>query len=60
MALMVRYGGTLLQHVPMKPDRIRRVSKGALLRAVPTRGHVAGASAGSFAHPTILFERNAL
>jgi hypothetical protein len=37
-----------------------RVGKGALLRAVPTRGHVAGASAGSFAHPTILFEWNAL
>jgi hypothetical protein len=37
-----------------------RVGKGALLRAVPTRGHGAGESAGSFAHPTILFERNAL
>ena len=37
-----------------------RVGKGALLRAMPTRGHVADASAGSFAHPTILFERNAL
>ena len=41
----------------MKPDRIRRVGKGALLRAVPTRGHVAGASAGSFAHPTILSDK---
>jgi len=30
------------------------VGKGAPLRAVPTRGHVAGASARSFAHPTIL------
>ena len=49
-----------LQHVPMKPDRIRRVGKGVLLHAVPTRGHVACASAGSFAHPTILFEWNAL
>ena len=37
-----------------------RVGKGVLLHAVPTRGHVAGASAGSFAHPTILFEWNAL
>jgi hypothetical protein len=31
--------------------RLRR-AMGALLRAVPARGHVAGASAGSFAHPT--------
>src|SRR5437763_9649346 len=30
------------------------------LRAVPTRGHVAGASAGSFAHPTIQCEWDAL
>jgi hypothetical protein len=39
----------------------RRVGKGALLRTVPTRGHVAGASAGSFAHPTntIRFHRDA-
>jgi len=49
-----------LVRIPMKLDRIRRVGKGALLRAVPTRGHVAGASAGSFAHPTILFDRNTL
>jgi hypothetical protein len=32
----------------------------ALLRDVRTRGHVAGASAGSFAHPTIQCERDAL
>src|SRR5947209_19566687 len=37
-----------------------RVRKGALLRDVRTRGHVAGASAGSFAHPTIQCEREAL
>jgi hypothetical protein len=54
----VAYAG--LEHIPMKSDRIRRVGKGALLRAVPSRGHGAGASAGSFAHPSILFERNAL
>ena len=56
----------------MKWDRIGRVGKGArrrqvyavcasltASRAVPTRGHVAGASAGAFAHPTILFGPNA-
>ena len=39
------------------------VRKGAHLeglRDVRTRGHVAGASAGSFAHPTIQCERDAL
>jgi hypothetical protein len=55
----------------MKSDHIRRVgvkrvyarlrrAMGALLRAVPTRGHGAGVGAGSFAHPTIRFERNVL
>jgi hypothetical protein len=47
-------------YMPMKSNRIRRMGKSALLHAVPTRGHGAGANAGFFAHPTILFERNTL